>query len=120
MVYHHIHPTWYYIMYRLPLIDIIYQFPDTNYHLYAEDLQIYIELPLHAIPTDNYYLLNYFNPLNNWFLQNNMSKTSIINCSRVNYIFRFNWFRHFHQLLYGSFRTYFSMYLLRKKVCFEL
>ena len=26
-----------------------------------------------------------------------------------------NWFKHFHQLLYGSFRTCFLMYLLRKR-----
>ena len=36
-------------------------------------------------------LLNCLNTLNNWFLQNNlmlnMSKTSLINCSRVNSIF---------------------------------
>ena len=31
-----------------------------------------------------------------------------------------NWFRNFHQLLYGRFRTCFSMYLLRKKVFFEI
>ena len=43
------------------------------------------------LPSDNYYLLNCFNTLNNWFLQNNlilnMSKISLINISRVNYIF---------------------------------
>ena len=49
----------------LPLIDIVYQYPDINYHLYADDLQIYIEMPLHALPSDNYYLLNCLNALNN-------------------------------------------------------
>ena len=52
---------------------------------------IYIELPLHALPSDIYYLLNCLNSLNNWFLQNNlmlnMSKISIINMSRVTSIF---------------------------------
>ena len=75
----------------LPLIEIFHQFPDISYHLYADDLQIYIELPLHAIPTDNYSLLNCFNTLNNWFLQNNLmlnrSKTFLIHFSRVNSIF---------------------------------
>ena len=72
----------------LPGIEIFHQFPDINYHIYADDLQIYIELPLSS---DNYSLLNCFNTLNNWFLQNNlmlnMSKTSLINLSRVNSIF---------------------------------
>ena len=45
----------------LQLIDIFHQFPDINYHLYAEYLQIYTELPLHALPSDNYSLLNYLN-----------------------------------------------------------
>ena len=78
-------------IYLLPLIDIFNQFPDMNYHLYADDLQIYTELPLHALPSDNYSLLNCLNTLNTWFLQNNlmlnMSKTSLINFSRVTYIF---------------------------------
>ena len=52
-------------IYLLPLIAIFHQFPDINYHFYADDLQIYIELPLHAIPSDNYSLLNCFNNLNN-------------------------------------------------------
>ena len=72
------------------MIEIFQQFPDINYHLYADDLLIYIELPLHAIDSDNYSLLNCINTLNNWFLQNNLmlntSKTSL-NCSRVNSIF---------------------------------
>ena len=50
-----------------------------------------MELPLHAIPSDNYSLLNCFNNLNNWFLQNNlmlnMSKTYLINFSNVVSIF---------------------------------
>ena len=78
-------------IYLLPLIDIFNQFPDINYHLYADDLQIYTELPLHALPSENYSLLNCLNTLNTWFLQNNlilnMSKTSLINFSRVTSIF---------------------------------
>ena len=73
------------------MIDIFHQFPDINYHLYTDDLQIYIELPLHALPSDNYSLLNCVNTLNNWFLQNNlmlnMFKTSLIYFSRVNSFF---------------------------------
>ena len=73
------------------MIDIFHQFPDINYHIYTDDLQIYIELHLHDLPSDNYSLLNCFNNLNNWFLRNNimlnMSKTSLINFSRVNSIF---------------------------------
>ena len=46
---------------------------------------------MHALPSDNYSLLNCFNTLNSWFLQNNlminMSKTTLINFSRVNSIF---------------------------------
>ena len=78
-------------IYMLPLIDIVHQFPDINYHLYADDLQIYIELPLHSLPSDNYSLLNFLNTLNTWFLQNNImlniSKTYIIKLFRVNSIF---------------------------------
>ena len=78
-------------IYLLPLIYIFNQFPDINYHLYADDLQIYAELPLHALLSDNYSLLNCLNTLNTWFLQNNlmlnMSKTSLINFSRVISIF---------------------------------
>ena len=59
--------------YLLPLIEIFHQFPDINYHLYADDLQIYILLPLHDFPSDNYSLLNCLNTLNNWFLQNNLN-----------------------------------------------
>ena len=90
MVYHKVLYILFSI-YLLPLIDIFHQFPDINYHLYADDLQIYIELPLHAIPSDNYYLINRFNTLINWFFQNNsmlnMSKTSLINFCCVNSIF---------------------------------
>ena len=35
-------------IYLLPLIDIFHQLPDINYHVYADVLQIYILLPLHA------------------------------------------------------------------------
>ena len=45
--------------YLLPLIDIFHQFHDINYHLYDDDLQIYIKMPLHALPFDNYSLLNF-------------------------------------------------------------
>ena len=90
MVYHKVLYILFSI-YLLPLIDIFHQFPDINYHLYADDLQIYIELPLDAIPSDNYYLINRFNTLINWFFQNNsmlnMSKTSLINFCCVNSIF---------------------------------
>ena len=74
------------------MIDISHQFSDINYHLYADDFKIYIELPLHALPSDNYSFLNCLNILNNWFLQNNlmlnMSKTSLIKFVRVNSIFQ--------------------------------
>ena len=54
-------------IYLLPLINIFHQFPDINYHLYADYLQIDTELRLHDIPSDNYLLLYCFNTLNNWF-----------------------------------------------------
>ena len=37
-------PILFYI-YLLPLITNFHQFPDINYHLYVDNLQIYIELP---------------------------------------------------------------------------
>ena len=80
------------LYYLLPLIAICHKVPDINCHLYADDLQIYIDLPFHVFNSYNYSLLNCLNTLNSWFfLQNNlilnMSKTSLINFSRVNYIF---------------------------------
>ena len=48
-------------IYLLTLIVIFHQFSDINYHLYADDLQIDIQLPLYALPSNNYYLLNCFN-----------------------------------------------------------
>ena len=40
------------------MIAIFHQFPDINYHIYVNDLQMYIKLPLHALPSYTYYLLN--------------------------------------------------------------
>ena len=52
-------------------------------------------------------------------LGSSSSSSSICSGSGTCYLL-LNWFRHFHQLLYGSFRTCFSMYLLIKNECFEL
>ena len=69
-------------IYLFSLNENFHQFPDINYHLYADDLQIYIEMSLHDLhirmiymiyifkhyPTsDNYSLLNCYNTSNNWF-----------------------------------------------------
>ena len=51
-----------------PLIEIIHKFPDINYHLYADNLQIYIQLPLYNLPCDKYSQLNCLNTLINWCL----------------------------------------------------
>ena len=59
-------------IYLLTFIEICHQFLDINYHHYADNLQTFIELPLHALPSDNYSLLNCLNILNNSFLQNNL------------------------------------------------
>ena len=70
-------------IYLLPLIEIFHQFPDINYHFYADDLQMYIEQLLHDLPSDNYSLLNFLNTLHIWFFFNiltlNMSKTYFFN-----------------------------------------
>ena len=54
-------------IYLLPMIENFNLFSDINYHLYADNLHIYIELPLQALPSYNYSLLNCLNTLNNWF-----------------------------------------------------
>ena len=50
----------------LPSIEICHHFHEINYHLYADDLQMYMELLYSSFCY--YYLLNYLNTLNNWFI----------------------------------------------------
>ena len=55
-------------MYILPLNNMIFNFPYVKYQIFADDIQLYIELPLIANSSDNVSLIDCINMVKNWFL----------------------------------------------------
>ena len=74
-------------LYILPLKNIISNFPSVKYHILADDIQLYIGLPVIANSSDNVALIDSINMVTNWFLQNslmlNMNKIQLLNISRT-------------------------------------
>ena len=70
-------------LYILPLKNMISNFPSVKYQIVADDIQLYIELPVIANSSDNVALIDCINMVNNWILQNslmlNMNKTQLLN-----------------------------------------
>ena len=78
--------------YILPLKNIISNFPSVKYQICADDIQLYIELPVIANSSDNVVILDTcINMVKNWFLQNslmlNINTTQLLNISRISSIF---------------------------------
>ena len=57
-------------LYILPLKNIISNFPSVKYQIFADDIQLYIELPVIANSFDNVALIDCINMVKNWFLLN--------------------------------------------------
>ena len=78
-------------LYILPITNIISNFPYVKYQIFADDIQLYIELPVKANSSDNVALIYCINMVTNWFLQNslmlNMNKTQLLNISRTLSVF---------------------------------
>ena len=78
-------------LYILPLKNIISNFPSVKYQIFADDIQLYIELPVIANSSDNVALIDCINMVKNRFLQNslmlNMNKTQLLNISRTSSVF---------------------------------
>ena len=55
-------------LYILPLKNIIHNFPSVKYQIFADDIQLYIELPVMANSSDNVALIDGINMVKNWFL----------------------------------------------------
>ena len=72
-------------LYILPLSKLIQSFPDISYHIYADDIQLYIKLPINSSPDSNLSLSNCIRHINFWLLSNflllNETKTELINIS---------------------------------------
>ena len=52
-------------LYILPLKNIISNFPSVKYQLFADDIQLYIELPVIANSSDNVALIDCINMVKN-------------------------------------------------------
>ena len=80
-------------LYILPFKNIISNFPSVKYLIFADDIQLYIELPVIANSSDNVALIDCINMVKNWILQNslmlNMNKTQLLNISRTSSVFPF-------------------------------
>ena len=74
-------------LYILPLFKLIQSFPDISYHIYADDIHLYIKLPINSSPDSNLSLSNCNRHINFWLLSNllllklNETKTELINIS---------------------------------------
>ena len=73
-------------IYLRHLSNIISKFPNITYHIYADDIQIIIKIPVNTL-NSNLELLECASEIINWLLRNdllvNTSKTELINVSRV-------------------------------------
>ena len=78
-------------LYISPLNNIISNFPSVKYQIFADDIQLYIELPVIANSSDNVALIYCINMVKNWLLQKslmlNMNKTQLLNISRTSSVF---------------------------------
>ena len=78
-------------IYILPIHDIIGQFPDVHYHIYADDIQLYSFLPKSSNELlDNSQLSKCASTIRSWLLSNNLllnsSKSALLNIpSNYNY-----------------------------------
>ena len=72
-------------LYILPLYKLIKLFPDIYYHIYTDDIQLYIKLPINFSPDSNFSLSNCIRHINFWLLSNflllNETKTELITIS---------------------------------------
>ena len=83
--------TIFYVYLTSYLKNNIFNFPFVKYQIFADDIQLYIELLVIANSSDNIALIDCINMVKNWFLQNNlmlnMNKNQIINISRTSLLF---------------------------------
>ena len=67
------------------LPSIISKYLNIYYHLYADDLQLYMFIPTNSSPGLNKQLSNYANDIKEWIIYNNLilntSKTTLLNLS---------------------------------------
>ena len=68
-------------LYILPLSKLIQSFPDISYHIYADDIHLYIKLPINSSPVSKLSLSNCIIHINCWLLSNvlllNETKTEL-------------------------------------------
>ena len=73
-------------IYLYPLPSIISKYPNIYYHLYADDKQLYMFLPINSSPGLNNQLSNCANDIKEWLFSNNLllntSKTTFLNLSQ--------------------------------------
>ena len=72
-------------IYLYPLPSIIYKNPNIYYHLYADNIQLYMFLTTNSSPGLNNKLSNCANDIKEWLISNNIllyvSKTTLLNPS---------------------------------------
>ena len=54
-------------LYILLLKNIISNFPSVKYQIFADDIKLYIELPVIANSSDNIALIDFINMVKTWF-----------------------------------------------------
>ena len=79
-------------LYYLPLKNIISNFPSVKYKMLADDIQLYIELPVIANSSDNLALIDCINMVKfgfykMFYLMLNMNITQLLNISRTSLCF---------------------------------
>ena len=72
-------------IYVYPLPSIISKYPNIYYHLYADNIQLFMFLPTNSSPGINKQLSNCANYIKEWIISNNLllntSKTTLLNPS---------------------------------------
>ena len=63
-------------IYLYPLPYIISKYPNIYYHIYADDIQLYMFLPTNSSPGLNKQLSNCANDIKKWFIYNLLLNTS--------------------------------------------
>ena len=59
-------------IYLYPLPSIICKYPNIYFHLYADDIQLYMFLPTNSSPGLNNQLTNCANDIKEWLISNNL------------------------------------------------
>ena len=73
-------------IYILPIHDIIGQFPDVNYHIYSDDIQLYSFLPNSSnLLPDNSQLFKCASTNRSWLLSNNCRLTFYLPLQNIHY-----------------------------------